>query len=131
MSRLLMPLLFALAIPAVHAQATKVVETGERTFYLDAKAIERSGNVRRVPIVVDYATAAPNGMRSRRMTLEADCSGARIRSLSSTDYAEPMGAGGTIASSSEPSDWLYVEARTGTRVPPQTPYRTIWQSVCR
>ncbi len=131
MNRMLLPVLFALAATAVHAQMSKVVETADRTFYMDAKTIEGSGELRRVPVVVDYATAQANGMRSRRMMLEVDCSGLQLRGLSSTDYAEPMGAGRTIESSTVPSDWLYVGTRTGSLIPQPTPYRTIWQAVCR
>jgi hypothetical protein len=131
MNRTVVFAIVALAAASAQAQMTKVADTGDRSFYLDTKSIEGTGNVRRVPIVEDYATAQVNGMRSRRMMLEVDCGGVQVRGLSSTDYAEPMAAGKTLASSNTPSDWLYVGTPTGSLLPPQTPYRTIWQSVCR
>ena len=131
MNRVLIPVLFALAATAAHAQMTKVVDTGDRSFYLDTKTMPNTGNVRRVAVVEDYAAAQANGMRSRQLMLEVDCSGLQLRGLSSTDYAEPMAAGRTVETSNTPSDWLYVGTPTGQLVPPQTPYRTIWQTVCR
>ena len=131
MNRILIPVLFALAVPAAHAQMTKVADTGDRSFYLDTKTKPNTGNVRRVPIVEDYATAQANGMRSRKMDLEVDCGGLQVRGLSDTAYAEPMAAGATVGSSNTPSEWVYVGTPTGQLIPPPSPYRTIWQTVCR
>jgi hypothetical protein len=131
MNRILIPVLFAFAATAVHAQMSMVVQTNDRTFYMDAKAAQGAGELHRVPLLEDYSAAQANGMRSRRMLLEVDCSGLQVRGLSSTDYAEPMAAGRTIESSTVPSDWLYVGTRTGSIIPQPTPYRTIWQTVCR
>jgi len=131
MIRVFIPALFALLATTAHAQMTKVVQTADRTFYMDVKAMQSTGNVHRIPVIEDFAAAQANGMRSRRILLEVDCSGLQVRGLSSTSYAEPMAAGRTVESSNVPSDWLFVGTRTGSRLPPQTPFRTIWQSVCR
>jgi len=131
MNRTLLFVLFALAASSAQAQMTKIVDTGDRSLYLDTKTMPNTGNVRTVPIVEDYATPEANGIRSRKMMLEVDCSGLQVRALSATMYTAAMGAGPTIETSNTPSDWLYVGTRTGQLVPPTTPYRAIWQSVCR
>jgi hypothetical protein len=122
---------FVIAVTPAHAQMTKVADTGDRSFYLDSKSIEGTGNVRRVPVVEDYSAAQTNGMRSRKLVLEVDCGGLQVRGMSSTDYSESMAAGRTVGSSNSPSEWLYVGTPTGSLLPPQTPYRAIWQTVCQ
>ena len=131
MNRTTVFVLLALAAVSAQAQMTKIADTGDRSFFLDTKTMPNTGNVRRVPVVEDYAQPEVNGVRSRKMMLEVDCGGLQVRALSSTMYRDPMGAGQTIESTSVPGDWYYVGTRTGMLVPPQTPYRTIWQAVCR
>ena len=82
MNRTVVFAIVALAAASAQAQMTKVADTGDRSFYVDAKSTEGTGNVRRVPIVEDYATAQVNGMRSRKMILEVDCGGVQLRALS-------------------------------------------------
>lgn len=123
--------LLTLVAVSARAEMTKVVDAGDAAYYVDPKAVVVDGNIRRVPVVLDYAKADPDGVRSRKTALEIDCGNERLRSVASSVYAEPMAAGKPLGSTEVDSDWLYVAPKTGSNIPPRTPYRFVWEFVCR
>jgi hypothetical protein len=123
--------LLLLAAVSARAELTKVVDTGDAAYYVDPKTVGADGDIRRVPVIVSYAKAEPDGVRSRKMAVEVDCGSQRLRSVASSVYAEPMAAGKPLDSQEVDSDWLYVAPKTGSNIPPRTPYRFVWEFVCR
>jgi len=65
------------------------------------------------------------------MAVEVDRASRRLRSVASSVYAEPMAGGKPLDSNEVDSDWLYVAPKTGSNIPPRTPYRFVWEFVCR
>ncbi|HTP98313.1 MAG TPA: surface-adhesin E family protein [Casimicrobiaceae bacterium] len=126
-----LPAVVLLLAVSARAELIKVADTGEAAYYLDPKAVAADGDIRRVPVIVDYAKAEPEGVRSRKMAVEVDCASQRLRSVASSVYAEPMAAGKPVDSKEVDSDWLYVAPKTGSHIPPRTPYRFVWEFVCR
>lgn len=125
----LLAMLLLAAAPA-WAAWTKVAEEGGTTIYVDPAAVGVSGNVRRAPVVQDYAQAESGGVRSRQVLYEVDCAAERLRSLAVSEHDEPMAQGKWLASAERESDWIYVASRTGSSLPPRTPYRPIVRFVC-
>ena len=125
----LLAVLLLAAAPA-WAAWTKVAEEGGTAFYIDPAAMSAAGNLRRAAVVQDYAQPEAGGVRSRQVLYEADCAAERLRSLGVSEYGEPMGQGKRLASAERESDWTYVGARTGSSLPPRTPYRPIVRFVC-
>jgi hypothetical protein len=99
-------------------------------YYVDPGSVSDKDSVRRVSVLHDYAKPEPGGVRSRRVVYEIDCARERLRSLSATEYSEPMAQGKTVNSWERESDWLYVAPTTGSNIPSRTPYRPIVKFVC-
>lgn len=121
---------FLLVAVSARAEPVKVAEGVDTAYYVDAAAIVRDGDLRRVTVVQDRATQEPDGVRSRRVSYEIDCAAERLRSLAGTEYSEPMAQGRVVKSWESESEWLYVAPRTGTNIPPRTPYLPILRFVC-
>jgi hypothetical protein len=121
--------LLLLAATSAWADWVKVTEVSDTAYYVDPELVGK-GNVRRVSVMHDYAKPEPGGVRSRRVLYEIDCSGQRLRSLSATEYSEPMGQGKSVNSWERESEWLYVAPTTGSNLPSRTPYRPIVRFVC-
>jgi hypothetical protein len=83
-----------------------------------------------VSVIQDYAGQQSGGVLSRRVSYEVDCAAERLRSVSGTEYTEPMARGRSLASWERESEWLYVTPRTGTNIASRTPYRAIVRHVC-
>lgn len=124
------PAVLLLAAAPAWAAWTKVAEEGGTAFYIDPATVSASGNVRRASVVQDYAQPESGGVRSRRVLYEVDCAAERLRSVAVSEYAEPMAQGKALGSSERESDWFYVASRTGSSLPPRTPYRPIVRFVC-
>jgi len=123
--------LLALVAVSARAELTKVVDTGDVAYYVDPKTVTVDGDFRRAPLIQNFAKAGADGVRSQKLALEVDCSTTRLRSVASSWYSEPMAAGKPIESKEVDSDWLYVAPKTGSNIPPGTPYRYVWEFVCR
>ena len=125
-------LFVALLLGAAPAWADwlKVAETADTVYYVDPASIGDKGDWRRVSVLQDFAKQEPGGTRSRRVSYEIDCAGRRIRSLAGTDYSEPMAQGTTVTAWERESEWLYVAPKTGSNMPPRTPYRQILAFAC-
>ena len=85
--------LLLLAATSASADSVKVTEAGDTAYYVDRASITSKGDIHRVPVVHDYAKPEPGGVRSRRVIYDVDCGRERLRSLSGTEYAEPMAQG--------------------------------------
>jgi len=123
--------LLTLVAVSARAEPAKVADTGDAAYYVDPKSVAADGDIRRAPVIVNYAKVEPDGVRSRKMAVEVDCGSQRLRSVASAVYAEPMAAGKPLDSQEVDSDWLYVAPKTGSNIPPRTPYRFVWEFVCR
>jgi hypothetical protein len=119
-----------LAAVCVWADWVKVTETGDTAYYVDPASISEQGDFRRVSVLQNHAIQEPGGMRSRRVSYEIDCAGARLRSVAATEYTEPMAQGKSANSWESESAWLYVAPRTGSNISSRTPYRAILGFVC-
>jgi len=130
MMRAALPAVLLLMATSAWAELVKITETADITFYVDPGSIGRKGNFRQVSVIQDYAGLQHGAVRSRQVLYEIDCSGERLRSLSVTEHSEPMARGQPLSSSQRESEWVYVATRTGTNIPPRTPYRTILRFAC-
>ena len=92
--------------------------------------VTAGGYVRRAPVVQDYAQPESGGVRSRQVLYEVDCAAERLRSVAVSEHDEPMAQGTRLGSVERTSDWIYVASRTGSSLPPRTPYRPIVRFVC-
>ncbi|MET0683056.1 MAG: surface-adhesin E family protein [Casimicrobiaceae bacterium] len=119
-----------LAATSASADWVKVTETTDTAYYVDPASISNQPGFRRVSVIHDYAKQEPGGTRSRRVSYDIDCAGERLRSVAATEYSEAMAQGKTVNSWEDESEWLYVAPRTGSNIPPRTPYRSILRFVC-
>ena len=128
--RVTLSALMLLAAFSASAGAVNVTEAGGTAYHVDAESVTKKDNAYRASVIHDYAKSEPGGVRSRRVLYEIDCTNERLRSLSATEYSEPMAQGKTVSSWERESEWLYVAPRTGSNIPSRTPYRPIVKFVC-
>ena len=130
MRAVLPTLLILLAATSASANVVKVTEVGGTTYYVDSASVSGKNNIRRVPVIHDYATPEGDGVRSRRVVYEIECAGERLRSVSINEYSTSMAQGTSMRSAERESDWLYVTPVTGSSLPPRTPLKSIVKFVC-
>ncbi|HXX85203.1 MAG TPA: surface-adhesin E family protein [Casimicrobiaceae bacterium] len=118
-----------LAAASAWADWVKVVEVGDTVYDVDSASIGKAVS-RRASVLYEYAKQESGGVRSRLVTYEIDCSGERLRSLSVTEYSEPMAQGKSVNSWESESVWLYAAPKTGSHIPARAPYRQIVRFVC-
>jgi len=128
--RTVLAALTLLAATSAFAEWVKVAEVADTAYYVDSESRSDRANPRKVAVVQDYATQTQSGVRSRRVVYDVDCASERIRSLSATEYSEPMAGAKSMNSWERESDWLYVAPTTGTNIASRTPYRAIVKFVC-
>jgi len=119
-----------LAAAPAWADWVKITATADTVYHLDPASISDTGEFRRVSVIQDYATQEPDGTRSRRVSYEIDCVRERLRSVAATGHSEPMAQGESLGAWERESEWLYVAPKTGSSIPPRTPYRPILRFVC-
>lgn len=119
-----------MAATSASANVVKVTEASGTTYYVDSVSAGEKDNLRRVPVIHDYATPERDGVRSRRVVYEVDCAAERLRSVSVNEYSTSMAQGTSLRSAERESDWLYVTPMTGSSLPPRTPLRSIVKFVC-
>jgi hypothetical protein len=127
--RTLLAVAFLSLAAAAHADWVPMGEHGGATFYIDPASVIRNGNLFRVSAIQDLAQPEA-GARSRLVLYEVDCGGFAIRSLAITEYSESMAKGSRVSEAQRESPWLFVTARTGTRIAPRTPFAEIVRRVC-
>lgn len=128
--RTVLAALTMLAATSAFAELVKVAEIADTAYYVDSASKSEQADPRKVAVVQDYAKQTPGGVRSRRVVYDVDCASERIRSLSATEYSEPMAGAKSVNSWERESDWLYVAPKTGTNIASRTPYRAIVRFVC-
>jgi hypothetical protein len=132
--RVALTTLLLLVTTLVSAGSVKVTEVGDTVYYVEPESIARNDItyelIYRVSVVHDYARPEPSGVRSRRVWYEINCSAERLRSVSATEYSQPLAQGNSVNSWQRESDWLYIEPITGTNIPARTPYRSLVKHVC-
>ena len=94
------------------ADWVNVGESAGNNFYIDPGTIRKDGDLRKVWGIQDLGKRDIDGEMSRRYREEYDCKAARKRFLSATTHSEPMAAGSTLVSNSEPSDWMDIRPNT-------------------
>lgn len=80
------------AAPAWSAMV-KVAETESRVVYIDDATIRKDGHLRWVWGVLDYRQAREDGLMSRRVLGEFDCTTEKWRILSMFNHFQPMARG--------------------------------------
>jgi hypothetical protein len=128
--RAILAAVLMLAATSASAEWVKVAETAGVAYYVDPMTITKDGAARKVSALQDYAKAQAGGARSRQLSLEIDCAGERLRGLTSADHAEPMSGGAVLGTADQPSEWIQVEAATGSNIPRRTPNLSIIRFVC-
>lgn len=91
--RLALPVLFALLALPARAELVKVAEVEAMVVYIDDTTIRKDKRLRWVWAVLDYRHKRDDGLMSRRILAEFDCTTAKLRILSMFNHAEPMGRG--------------------------------------
>lgn len=126
----LLPALLLLAAAPAWAERVQVAETADSAYYVDTASIVDAGELRRATIIHDLAKAETDGVRSRLVSYEIDCTGERLRSIAVSEHAGPMAQGQRLAASERVSEWLYIAPRTGSSIGARGPYRPIARFVC-
>jgi hypothetical protein len=85
-------LLALLAAPA-SAELVKVSETGAMVVYIDDATIRKDRQLRWVWGVLDYRQRRDDGLMSRRVLGEFDCTTEKLRILSMFNHSQPMARG--------------------------------------
>jgi len=92
------------AVPAF-AGWEEMVSRGGISLFVDPQTIKVSGDTRNVLALVAYNEPLSNGARSIQGAMEYDCRDKRLRTLTFTQYAEPLARGRVVSDSQSPSEW--------------------------
>jgi len=120
--RVALALSLMLAAAPLRAEWVKLGETEAAVHYVDAAAIRRDGDLRRVWAMQDMRDASPDGVRSIRALQEYDCAQDRFRYLSVSAHSRPMAGGQVLAAHDLVDEW--------TGRPPGTRPSAIEKIVC-
>ncbi len=120
--RIILCLLLVLAAAPARADWVKLSESSGATFYFDRDSISKDRNFRRVWALTDLKQRNKGGEMSRRVQYEYDCMAGRVRFLSGSSHADPMGKGGTLYSKNDPDNW--------DNVRPNSPLEQIFRLAC-
>ena len=83
----------------------EMVSRGGISLFVDPQTIKVSGDMRNVLALVAYNEPLENGARSIQGTMEYDCPGKRLRTLTFTQYAGPLARGRVVSDNQSPSEW--------------------------
>ena len=112
MRRVVAILVLFAALPAVAAWE-EMVSRGGIALFLDPQTVRPgNGNTRSVVALVAYSEPLANGVRSVRGTMEYDCGDKRLRTLTFTQYTEPLARGRVVSDSQSPTEWSPVVPET-------------------
>ena len=116
--------LLALGLLASSAWAewTKLGETDEGSFYIDAAAVLRDGPMRQVGELMDLKQREEDGELSRHTRVQYDCALGRTKVLSISTHVDPMAKGKALVSVAREGLWK--------EVPPGTAYEAAFRMVC-
>lgn len=102
---LLLCLSLAVVATPAWAEWAKLSESPQATFYFENDTIGRNGNFRTVWALTDLKQRNKGGEMSRRVKYEFDCLAGRVRFLSGSSHAEPMGKGNTLYAKNDAENW--------------------------
>jgi len=98
--------------------------TDEVEIYVDLSAILKNEQVASVEYLMNFSKPQlSKGVKSAVDVAEFDCEQKRKRTLSMTNYSEPMGQGGVLFNNKEPTRWRPVGV-DGMEY-------TLWQFACK
>ena len=120
--RVVLCLLFALVAGPAWAGWVKAGETNASVLYIDSASISKDGHLRKVWEIRDLKQRNEIGAMSLRGLFEYDCKEGKSRNLAISAHSEPMAAGKTLLSTSDPNNW--------NAVPPGTAVGGIHKTVC-
>lgn len=105
----LVAILFGTA-SAAHAAWEHVSKDSDKVIYMDKATAERNANFIKTPVLFDYVERRKQGHLSMRLDTEYDCAIPRERDVGVTLYAENMGKGKVISTSTPQDPWKPVKA---------------------
>lgn len=85
--------LFALFAAPASAEWVKVSQAEDMVVYIDDATIRKDKHLRRVWAVLDYTQKRSDGLMSRRVLGEFDCTQEKLRILSMFNHSQPMARG--------------------------------------
>ena len=110
--RIVFAMLVALTAAPVFAAWEEMVSNSGIAIYIDPQTIKINGSNRSVLALVAYSEVLPNGARSIRGMMEYDCKEMRFRTLSFSQYAEPLAQGKLLSENEVSTDWSSVAPET-------------------
>lgn len=114
--------LFVMCSAPAWAALVKVEETGARMVYIDDATIRKDRHLRWVWVVLDYRQTRGDGLMSRRVLGEVDCTAEKWRILSLFNHFQPMARG--------PAQQVGNDPAIVSDVVDNTPAAAIFKIVC-
>jgi hypothetical protein len=122
MRKAILTLLLVMVTAPAWAEWVKMGESNASVLYIDPATISKDGHLRKVWEIRDLKQRNEIGAMSLRGLFEYDCKAGKSRNLSVSAHSEPMAAGKTLLSTSDPNNW--------NAVPSGTAVGSILKSVC-
>ena len=91
--------------------------------YVDLSKMQTNKHLVRILSLVNFSQADSDGLFSKQIHEEFDCSKERVRALSLSGHSEPFARGRVLHSHNTPGDW--------TRIPPETALFERFLIACR
>lgn len=120
--RAVLSLVFALLAAPAWAEWVKVSENEVMVVYIDDATIRKDGRLRWVWSVQDYRQRREDGLMSRRVLGEFNCTTKKLRILSMFNHSQPMARG--------PERQLGNDPAILTDVADRTPAAAVLKIVC-
>lgn len=121
--RIVLCFLLAMVAAPAWAEWMKVSEDGNGVAYIEPTTIRKTGEFRKVWVLIDLKQKTSNGSLSMRGLWEFDCKEERNRVFSLSTHSGQMAGGIALTSgSTAPGDW--------SDTPPNTSARAILTRVC-
>ena len=117
----LLSTLLMLAATSAWADWVKLAEVRDTVYYVDSASIGDKAVSRQASVLYEYAKREAGGVGSLLVSYGIDCSGGRLRSLSVTEYSEPMAQGKSMNSWESESVWLYAAPKSASHSPAPAP----------
>jgi hypothetical protein len=112
MRKAILTMLLAVVSGGAMAEWVKVGVTEGADHYIDPATIRKDGNFRKAWTLMDLKQRSDEGVMSRRILLELDCKGERVRFLSFSTHSKPMAGGDTLVTESNPDEWQHIAPET-------------------
>ena len=122
MKRTIVAVLLLMAFAPAQAEWVRVSQIRDSVYYIDQATIRKNGHLRRVWVLQDLRKRHQDGELSRRLLMEYDCKGERMRNLSISEHLAPMASGQAMSTDSTPEPWV--------SIPRNTPAEVIFKIIC-